>query len=284
MSDHRILDADATAIGELYRKARTSMVDSIRCLAEAGRKLSSKKASLGHGKWVPWLEANAETLGFETPRTAQRLLLIGRKYDVNVAFDEGEALRLNRIAWGNDDRQPREKVAKAREVAEKPEPTERRVTSVSKPTSANSKSPEVAETALTVVNPSNDADEKVENPADRDSVLDSMLESMATFVDNDPSELMLCAYCLLGRVQWGAEVSEETFRSLIRNVEMLENRIKAFRGEVEPARDEHVDQPNAREATYAPSYMSDEEKAKILARFENADKPAKPARKKKAKV
>jgi hypothetical protein len=44
-------DPDALAIGELYRKARSSVADSVRYLIEAGQRLARKKAELGHGSW-----------------------------------------------------------------------------------------------------------------------------------------------------------------------------------------------------------------------------------------
>ena len=67
-------DQDAAEIGVLYRDARAGMVSSVRCLIEAGKRLATKKAALGHGQWLPWLVANADELGFDTPRTAQRLM------------------------------------------------------------------------------------------------------------------------------------------------------------------------------------------------------------------
>ena len=95
-------DADAIEIGNLYRKARTSMVDSLRYLIEAGHRLIAKQDSLAHGEWLPWLEVNKDALGFDTPRTAQRLIAVATNCDVDVVFDEAEAIRLNRIAWGNN--------------------------------------------------------------------------------------------------------------------------------------------------------------------------------------
>jgi phage N-6-adenine-methyltransferase len=70
-------------------------------LIEAGQRLAEKKASLGRGEWLPWLEANYEVLGFG-PRTAQRLLKLGdSKYEVNVALDEADAVQISRLIWGN---------------------------------------------------------------------------------------------------------------------------------------------------------------------------------------
>lgn len=66
-------DTDAVVIGNLYRKARQSMVDSVRCLLECGQRLLAKKAEVGHGNWLAWVESNADALGFNSIRTADRL-------------------------------------------------------------------------------------------------------------------------------------------------------------------------------------------------------------------
>ena len=97
----RNVDPEAIEIGDLYRAARTSMVDSVRHLIETGLKLIAKKHKLGHGEWLPWLEANAEVLAFDTPRTPQRLIALANKYDAGVVFDGNEALQISREVWGH---------------------------------------------------------------------------------------------------------------------------------------------------------------------------------------
>jgi Protein of unknown function (DUF3102) len=94
-------DQDAAEIGVLYRDARAGMVSSIRCLIEAGKRLATKKAALGHGQWLPWLANNADELGFDTPRTAQRLMDVASKCDVERRISETEAIQINREIWGN---------------------------------------------------------------------------------------------------------------------------------------------------------------------------------------
>jgi hypothetical protein len=94
-------DVEALAIGDLYRKGRSSMMDSVRYLIEAGQRLIEKKNGLGHGEWLPWLEANADALGFETPRTAQRLMGLAEKASSTSHLDEETAVRLSREVWGN---------------------------------------------------------------------------------------------------------------------------------------------------------------------------------------
>jgi Protein of unknown function (DUF3102) len=97
-------DQSAVEIGVLYREARAGIVTSVRCCIEAGQLLAAKKAELPHGQWLPWLANNADELGFDTPRTAQRLMDVAAKYPnttSNVAFEAAEALQINREIWGN---------------------------------------------------------------------------------------------------------------------------------------------------------------------------------------
>ena len=71
-SAHR--DRDAAAIGKLYRQGRASLADSLRCHLQCGKQLVQKKSTLKSGAWLPWLRENADVLGFETRRTASRLM------------------------------------------------------------------------------------------------------------------------------------------------------------------------------------------------------------------
>jgi hypothetical protein len=87
-----VLDAEAVAIGELVKKARSSLIDSVRYAIEAGHRLAAKKASLDHGDWLPWLEANAEVLGFETDRSARLLMAAWKRWRQRYG-SEAEAMR-----------------------------------------------------------------------------------------------------------------------------------------------------------------------------------------------
>lgn len=98
-------DSDAIQIGDLYRKGKSSMVDSVRYLVEAGQRLVAKKDSLRHGEWLPWLEANADALG-SGERTG-RLLMSGANRKLTADLSEEDALRLNREIWGNSRGGPR---------------------------------------------------------------------------------------------------------------------------------------------------------------------------------
>jgi len=93
-------DSDAEKIGALYTKAKRSLVNQLRYLIEAGQAMRYKKGSMPRGEWLPWLEDNAEVLGFGD-RTARRLLEIGLM-DVNVQYDESEAAERLRKFWGNE--------------------------------------------------------------------------------------------------------------------------------------------------------------------------------------
>src|SRR6476619_6111145 len=95
------LDADAVEIGELYRKGRSSAVDSVRYCIQAGEILIAKKEEVGHGAWLLWLEANAEVLGFASPLTAQRLMKLAGNASLAMHLDEAEALQISRTLWGH---------------------------------------------------------------------------------------------------------------------------------------------------------------------------------------
>jgi ParB family chromosome partitioning protein len=97
-----VLDNDAVEIGTLYRKARTSIVDSVKFSIEAGMRLIAKKDSLEHGEWLPWLKANSETLGFEGRATATRLMKLASNGASTQHLEAPEALRISRELWGND--------------------------------------------------------------------------------------------------------------------------------------------------------------------------------------
>jgi hypothetical protein len=93
-------DGDAVEIGDLYRKGKSSMVDSVRYLIEAGRRLAMKKDSLGHGEWLPWLETNADALGFG--ERAARMLVRGANRQLTSDLSETDAIQINREIWGNN--------------------------------------------------------------------------------------------------------------------------------------------------------------------------------------
>jgi hypothetical protein len=98
------VDQDASEIGELYATARSDMVNSMRMLIDAGRRLKVKKASLPHGQWLPWLEANADALGFgDVVNTPQRLMKAAEKADSSLATNltADTARALSREIWGH---------------------------------------------------------------------------------------------------------------------------------------------------------------------------------------
>jgi N6-adenosine-specific RNA methylase IME4 len=99
---HRNIDADALAIGNIWRSACQSLVDSTRYYIECGQRLNAKKESVGHGEWLPWLKANAEVLGFNTPRIAQRLMETAANTTLASHLDEATATAINRQLHGHD--------------------------------------------------------------------------------------------------------------------------------------------------------------------------------------
>jgi phage N-6-adenine-methyltransferase len=97
----RACDLDALEIGESYRKARACVAESVRYVIEVGRALIRKKDSLDYGDWLPWLDANADALGFKRAAAA-RMMDAARRFRVNEECGESEALQISRQVWGND--------------------------------------------------------------------------------------------------------------------------------------------------------------------------------------
>jgi hypothetical protein len=109
-------DKDAIAIGRLCEKAKGSIVDSVKYLIEAGQKLAKKKDEVGHGEWLPWLKANADTLGFAVQKnachTAARLIKLANPNHAPARdFTETEASQISKSVWGHTKR----KASKPRE-------------------------------------------------------------------------------------------------------------------------------------------------------------------------
>ena len=105
------IDPDALAMGELYKKARRSFVQSVRYALQLGKQLHAKKRSLEHGKWGPWLTASEAVLGF-VPRTAQRLIKAYATWtsyvDPDVLLDEATAHEISQFIWGNTGKDTKE--------------------------------------------------------------------------------------------------------------------------------------------------------------------------------
>jgi phage N-6-adenine-methyltransferase len=95
------VDRDAVEMGELYRKARSAMVDSIRYLIEAGHRLAKKKQEVRRGNWLPWLEANTDVLGFGVS-AAGKLMKVASKFVAGYEFDQEQALAISREIWGHN--------------------------------------------------------------------------------------------------------------------------------------------------------------------------------------
>jgi hypothetical protein len=96
-------DKDAAEIGEFYRKARGSLIESISYAIACGERLKAKKDSLSYGEWLPWLRANADVLGMNVTSTPQRLMKLAADSASTRNLDEAGALAISRQLWGNDD-------------------------------------------------------------------------------------------------------------------------------------------------------------------------------------
>jgi phage N-6-adenine-methyltransferase len=100
---HHNRDQDALAIGALYEQACSSVVGGVQALLAAGRGLIEKKARLGkRGRWLLWLEENHDLLGFETRRTAARLMKVASEWDASVPLSKADAVEISRRMWGHD--------------------------------------------------------------------------------------------------------------------------------------------------------------------------------------
>lgn len=100
------VDSDAIAIGNLYRRAKESVISGVRYAIEAGQRLTEKKTALKkltprRGNWLMWLKANADMLGFDTAQTAQRLMRVAARYVVDDVSDEAIAVQISLELWGN---------------------------------------------------------------------------------------------------------------------------------------------------------------------------------------
>jgi hypothetical protein len=99
-------DQDAVEIGRLYREAdrlyreaEQSLIESVRRQLECGRMLQAKKEALGHGNWLPWLEANVDVLGFGE-RAAQKLMKAAKANpNLDADLSAKEALQISRQIW-----------------------------------------------------------------------------------------------------------------------------------------------------------------------------------------
>ena len=79
----------------------TSLVTAPRQSTRKGRALIEKKAELEHGAWLPWLENNADVLGFASERTAQLQVKQAANTKLASYLNEADALQINRTMWGH---------------------------------------------------------------------------------------------------------------------------------------------------------------------------------------
>ena len=94
----------AVSVGMLYRKARSSHIQTVQLLLEAGKQLRAQKEALAHGEWLLWIQAHRAELGFGDD-TAQKLMRAALQFAntaSNAALSDDEASRLNRLIWRNE--------------------------------------------------------------------------------------------------------------------------------------------------------------------------------------
>ena len=103
VTELEIVDNDAIRIGDLYLQARNSFVGSVQRLIECGQALISKRETLEHGQWLPWLAANEQILGFKE-RAARRMIEAANRSPA-TDLNEKDALQISRQIWGHVDSQ-----------------------------------------------------------------------------------------------------------------------------------------------------------------------------------
>lgn len=94
-----LVDRDADEIGRLYALAKVSIVESVKYQIACGERLAAKKASMGHGEWLPWLKENEGVLGFGE-RSAQMLIKVSNTKPASD-LEPAEALAISRQLWGH---------------------------------------------------------------------------------------------------------------------------------------------------------------------------------------
>ena len=96
------IDKDAVEIGKLYKHVRLNLIASVRCSIECGQRLAAKKATLKHGEWLPWLEANRASLGFGES-AAKMMMRTAANRQPAADLDDDEALEISREMWGHEE-------------------------------------------------------------------------------------------------------------------------------------------------------------------------------------
>ena len=91
----------AEGIGVLYKRARSSHVDSVKHLLACGNALIEVKKTLDHGTWMIWLSEHKEELGFHD-RTARKLMLGASKWPSTANLDDDGAVKISRQVWCNE--------------------------------------------------------------------------------------------------------------------------------------------------------------------------------------
>jgi hypothetical protein len=92
--------SDAREIGVLFRRGRSSAIEGVKYLIEAGQRLAVIKKSKPHGEWLPWLRANEDVLGFGED-TAARLIKILTYSAPARNLTEEQARQITQKVWGH---------------------------------------------------------------------------------------------------------------------------------------------------------------------------------------
>ena len=75
------------------------MVDSANHIIECGRLLVEKKKELGHGNFIPWVEAECEF----SQAAANKMMRASRNSYLTTNLTEEDAIAISRDTWGHKD-------------------------------------------------------------------------------------------------------------------------------------------------------------------------------------
>ena len=97
----KVVEISAVQVNSEYNKAKSSYVDSASHILECGRLLLDMKGKLGHGNFIPWVDAKCEFDRFFAGRSLKAWQKFEEKCASNAHLTEDDCREVMSIAWGN---------------------------------------------------------------------------------------------------------------------------------------------------------------------------------------
>ena len=92
----QVMSISAHEINSEYRKAKSSMVDSVNYILNVGRMLEDKKTELGHGNFIPWVAKECDF----SQAAANKMMRSYRNSYLTTNLTEDDAITISRLTWG----------------------------------------------------------------------------------------------------------------------------------------------------------------------------------------